>query len=35
MREKPTTRSSTLWELSKGYPLQIVKRQGQWLRVGL
>ena len=33
VREKPTTRSSTLWELSKGYPLQIVKRQGQWLRV--
>lgn len=33
VREKPTTRSATLWELSKGYPLQVTRRQGQWLRV--
>lgn len=33
VREKPSTRSSTLWELSKGYPLQITQRKGQWLRV--
>lgn len=33
VREKPSTRSATLWELSKGYPLQVTKRQGQWLRV--
>jgi len=33
VREKPSTRSATLWELSRGYPLQVTKRQGQWLRV--
>ncbi|MEX8195100.1 SH3 domain-containing protein [Comamonas guangdongensis] len=33
VREKPSTRSATLWELSRGYPLQITQRQGQWLRV--
>nr|WP_261794572.1 SH3 domain-containing protein [Comamonas testosteroni] len=33
VREKPSTRSSTLWQLSKGYPLQVTQRRGQWLRV--
>lgn len=33
VRERPNTRSDTLWELSKGYPLQVTKRQGKWLRV--
>lgn len=33
VREQPTTRSATLWELSKGYPLQVTQRKGQWLRV--
>lgn len=33
VREKPSTRSSTQWELSKGYPLQVTQRKGQWLRV--
>lgn len=33
VREKPTVRSATLWELGKGYPLQVVQRKGQWLRV--
>ena len=33
VREKPNTRSATLWELSKGYPLQVTQRKGQWLRV--
>lgn len=33
VREKPTARSAMLWELGKGYPLQVVQRQGQWLRV--
>ena len=32
VREKPTTRSATLWEMGTGYPLQIVQRKGQWLR---
>ncbi|CAB5716408.1 SH3 domain-containing protein [Delftia tsuruhatensis] len=33
VRAQPTTRSATLWELGKGYPLQVVQRKGQWLRV--
>ena len=33
VREKPTTRSATLWEMGRGYPLQITQRKGQWLRV--
>ena len=33
VREKPTTRSATLGEMGRGYPLQIMQRKGQWLRV--
>ena len=33
VREKPTTRSATLWEMGTGYPLQITQRKGQWLHV--
>lgn len=33
VREKPNTRSDTLWELGRGYPLQVTQRQGQWLKV--
>lgn len=33
VREKPSTRSTTLWEMGAGYPLQITQRKGQWLRV--
>lgn len=33
IREKPSTRSATLWELGRGYPLQVTQRQGQWLKV--
>ena len=33
VREKPTTRPATLWEMGRGYPLQITQRKGQWLRV--
>ncbi len=33
VREAPTTRSTTLWELASGYPLQVTQRKGQWLRV--
>lgn len=33
VRAQPTARSATLWELGKGYPLQVVQRKGQWLRV--
>lgn len=33
IREKPTTRSDVMWELIQGYPLQVQKRQGKWLKV--
>ena len=33
VREQPTTRSATLWEMGSGYPLQVTHRKGQWLHV--
>ena len=33
VREKPNTRSATLWELGSGYPLQVRQRKGNWLQV--
>ena len=33
MREGPGTNTSVLWELKRGYPLQVTKRQGPWLQV--
>ncbi|WP_291993640.1 SH3 domain-containing protein [Candidatus Accumulibacter sp. ACC003] len=33
MRSAPSTRSEVLWELKRGYPLQVLKRQGRWLQV--
>lgn len=33
MRSGPGTQHSVLWALSQGYPLQVTKRQGQWLHV--
>ncbi|WP_027014871.1 SH3 domain-containing protein [Comamonas composti] len=34
VRDKPSTKgTSILWELGKGYPLQVANRQGKWLRV--
>lgn len=33
VREQPSTRSATLWEMGSGYPLQVTQRKGQWLRV--
>lgn len=33
VRAQPNTRSEVLWELSKGYPLQVTARQGNWLKV--
>lgn len=33
VRAKPNTRAAVQWELSKGYPLQVTARQGQWLKV--
>ena len=33
MREGPGTNTAVLWELKRGYPLQITGRKGSWLRV--
>lgn len=33
MRSGPSTRSEALWELKRGYPLQVLKRKGNWLQV--
>lgn len=33
IRAQPNTRSQVLWELSRGYPLQVQARQGKWLKV--
>ncbi|AOF87380.1 bacterial SH3 domain protein [Hydrogenophaga sp. RAC07] len=33
MREGPGTHTAVLWELKRGYPLQITGRKGSWVRV--
>ena len=33
MREGPGLRSPVLWELTRGYPLQVVGSKGSWLHV--
>ena len=33
MRSGPGTGSQILWELEQGYPLQVLKRKGDWLQV--
>jgi SH3-like domain-containing protein len=33
MREGPGTHTAVLWELKRGYPLQITERKGSWVRV--
>ncbi|MDO9251360.1 MAG: SH3 domain-containing protein [Hydrogenophaga sp.] len=33
MRSGPGTQTEVLWELKKGYPLQVVNRKGNWLQV--
>ncbi len=33
VREQPNTRSTTLWELGSGYPLQVQQRKGKWIKV--
>ncbi len=33
LRAKPSLSSEVLWELDKGYPLQVLKRRGNWLQV--
>lgn len=33
MRAGPGTGSEVLWELGRGYPLQVLSRKGRWLQV--
>lgn len=33
MRSGPGTQHEVMWELKKGYPMQVVRRQGQWLQI--
>lgn len=33
MRSSPGTNAPVLWELKRGYPLQVIQRQGNWLKV--
>ena len=33
MRSGPSTNTEVLWELQRGYPLQVVQRKSRWLRV--
>lgn len=33
MREEPSLESPVLWELQRGYPLQVTERRGNWLAV--
>ena len=33
MRSGPGTHTEVLWELKKGYPLQVLKRQVRWLQI--
>ena len=33
MRSGPGTNTDVLWELERGYPLQVLKRKGSWLQV--
>ena len=33
MREGPSTSAAVLWELKRGYPLQITERKGNWVKV--
>lgn len=33
LRERPALNSEVLWKLSQGYPLQVVDKKDDWLRV--
>lgn len=33
IREQPTTRSDAQWQVDRGYPLRVLQRKGQWLKV--
>ncbi|MDH5299159.1 MAG: SH3 domain-containing protein, partial [Desulfobulbaceae bacterium] len=33
MRSGPGEKNAVLWELDRGYPLQVIGSQGKWLKV--
>ena len=33
VRERPTTRSTVLWELTDGYPLRVTRKTRNWIKV--
>lgn len=33
MRDGPGTQTQALWKLKRGYPLKVLERRGQWLKV--
>lgn len=33
MRTQPTTASEIMWELKQGFPLKVVQKKGQWMKV--
>jgi SH3-like domain-containing protein len=33
MRSGPGTNNTILWELQKGYPLQVIQRKNRWLKI--
>ncbi|WP_245620878.1 SH3 domain-containing protein [Comamonas aquatica] len=33
IRAKPTTKSEIAWELIKGYPVQVMERRDDWIKV--
>lgn len=33
MRAGPGTQHEVLWQLQRGYPLQVIQRQGKWLKI--
>lgn len=33
MRSGPSTKNGVLWEIGQGFPLQVVKRSGDWIQV--
>ena len=33
VRETPSTKAEVAWELTKGYPMQVMQRKGSWVKV--
>ena len=33
VRQSPSTKSEIAWELSKGYPMKVTKKSGNWVKV--